>query len=199
MTGTRERIVVATSELFRRQGYNGTSLQQISTASNATIGSIYHFFPGGKEALAVEVVQTTGAVYRDLFEAIAAEATDPAVAYADFFAGAAVVLAESDYIDPCPIGTIAREVANTSEPLRLAAATVFGSWIGACTRHLTEAGLPDEHAARLAQVFVATVEGMFVLSRTLRSPAPLEAAGLTLSGLVREALDETRSVRRSRR
>ena len=114
MATTRDRIVVATNELFRRYGYNGTSLSQISEASGATIGSIYHFFPGGKEALAVAVIDTTGSVYRQLFESIVADASDTASAYANFFVGAAIVLEESDFIDPCPIGTVAREVANTS-------------------------------------------------------------------------------------
>ena len=52
MVDTRDRIIVATNELFRVHGYNATSLSQISQASGATVGSIYHFFPGGKEALA---------------------------------------------------------------------------------------------------------------------------------------------------
>ena len=120
MAETRDRIIAATHELFRRSGYHGTSLSQISAASEATIGSIYHFFPGGKEALAVAVIETTGASYRQLFESIAAQATDPASAYVDFFAGAGVVLAQSGYLDPCPIGSLAREVAHTREPLRLA-------------------------------------------------------------------------------
>ncbi|MEZ5168034.1 MAG: TetR/AcrR family transcriptional regulator [Acidimicrobiales bacterium] len=77
MAATRDRIIVATNELFRRHGYHGTSLSQISEAADATTGSIYHFFPGGKEALAVAVITTTGAVYRELFESIAAEALDP--------------------------------------------------------------------------------------------------------------------------
>ena len=184
MAESRDRIIVVTNELFRRHGYNGTTLSQISEAANATIGSIYHFFPGGKEALGVAVVETTGAIYRELFESIAREASDPAEAFADFFAGAAAVLEESDFIDPCPIGTVAREVANTSEPLRIAAAGVFDSWIDAATRHLVGAGLSDERAGALAQVFVATVEGMFVLCRTQRSTAPLDAAGRSIRGLV---------------
>ncbi|MEZ5244821.1 MAG: TetR/AcrR family transcriptional regulator [Acidimicrobiales bacterium] len=184
MAGTRDRIIVATNELFRRHGYNGTTLSQISEAADATIGSIYHFFPGGKEALGVAVVETTGAIYRELFESIAREASDPAEAFADFFAGAAAVLEESDFIDPCPIGTVAREVANTSEPLRIAAAGVFDSWIDAAARHLVGAGLSDERAGALAQVFVATVEGMFVLCRTQRSTAPLDAAGRSIRELV---------------
>ena len=191
MAETRDRIIVATNELFRRHGYNGTSLSQISTASGATIGSIYHFFPGGKEALAVAVVETTGAVYRELFETIASAAVDPPTAYIDFFAGAATVLEESDFIDPCPIGGIAREVANTSDPLRDAAARAFDSWIDACRRHLTSAGVSEQRASELAAVFVATVEGMFVLSRTRRSTEPLAAAGRSLASLVDQAMTES--------
>lgn len=196
MAETRDRIIVATNELFRRHGYHGTSLSQISEAARATTGSIYHFFPGGKEALAVAVIESTGAIYRELFESIASQAPDPAAAYIDFFAGAAAVLEESDYIDPCPIGTVAREVANTSEPLRLAAAAVFDSWIDAAAGHLCGAGVADDDAARLAQVFVATVEGMFVLSRAQRSTVPLESAGLTIASLVGDAVaDAARATR----
>jgi AcrR family transcriptional regulator len=191
MTGTRDRIIVATNELFRRHGYNGTTLAQISAASAATIGSIYHFFPGGKEALAVAVVDTTGAVYRELFESIVTEADDPAAAYVDFFTGAAAVLEESDFIDPCPVGTIAREVANTSEPLREAAKRAFDSWIAAVHAHLTAAGIPGDVAGELATVFVATVEGMFVLSRTQRTTSPLVAAGRHLAALVESAMAAT--------
>lgn len=188
MADTRDRIIVATNELFRRQGYNGTTLSQISKAAEATIGSIYHFFPGGKEALAVAVIESTGAIYRELFITIVSQANDPAVAYAEFFAGAAAVLEESDFIDPCPIGTVAREVANTSEPLRVAAKAVFASWIETAAEHLADAGVMPEEAEQLAQVFVATVEGMFVLSRTQRSTDPLRTAGIVLSGLVSEAI-----------
>lgn len=110
-------------------------------------------------------------------------------------AGAAAVLEESDYIDPCPIGTVAREVANTSEPLRVAAANVFDSWIGAATEHLVGAGIGPAAAAQLAQVFVATVEGMFVLSRTQRSTAPLAAAGCAMAHLGTRAIDEAVTIR----
>jgi AcrR family transcriptional regulator len=188
MATTRDRIIVATNELFRRRGYNGTSLSHISDAANATVGSIYHFFPGGKEALAVAVVETTGAVYRELFESIVGQAELPGAAYVDFFAAAAAVLEESDFIDPCPIGTIAREVANTSEPVRQAAKTAFDSWITAAREHLIAAGIADDVANELATIFVATVEGMFVLSRTQRATEPLAAAGRHFASLVDHAI-----------
>lgn len=196
MATTADRIIVATNELFRRYGYNGTSLSQISKASSATIGSIYHFFPGGKEALAVAVVEATGAVYRQLFESIAADAADPASSFSDVFLGAAAVLEETDFIDPCPIGTVAREAANTSEPLRVAADRAFGSWIRSARDHLCEAGVPDDEAERLAVMFVATLEGCFVLSRTKRNTEPLATAGRYVALLAEQAItaaERTRS------
>ena len=187
MATTRDRIIVATNELFRRHGYNGTSLSQISEAAEATTGSIYHFFPGGKEALGVAVIDTTGAVYRELFESIAAEQPDPASAFQSFFAGAASVLEESDFIDPYPIGTIAREVANTSKPLRQAAERAFNSWIASAENYLANSGIDPDAAADLATLFVATVEGGFVLSRTLRSTEPLTAIALHVVAAINTA------------
>ena len=188
MVTTRDRIIVATNEVFRRKGYNGASLSQISEASGVTIGSIYHFFPAGKEALGVAVIETTGTVYGELFESIAAAASDPASAYRDMFVGAAFVLEDTDFIDPCPIGTIAREVANTSEPLRAAASDAFRSWIQAARNHLEAAGVPPDRAEELATVFVATMEGCFVLSRSMRNTSPMFAAGRCLAGLVEQAV-----------
>jgi AcrR family transcriptional regulator len=103
MIGTRERIVTATGELFRRQGYNGTSLKQVTAAAGAPFGSLYHFFPGGKEELADEVIRTSGAAYRSLFELVYDAAADPPTAVTDFFDGAAAVLEETGYLDACPI------------------------------------------------------------------------------------------------
>jgi len=191
MSDRRTAIITSTNELFRAHGYHGTSLSQITQASGATTGSIYHFFPGGKEELTVAVIESTAAAYRQLFEMVAVGASDPVAAYTDFFTAAAAVLVESDYIDPCPIGTIAREVASTNEPLRRAAAAAFEGWIEAATDHLVSAGVEASNAADLAVVFVANIEGGFVLSRTLRSPAPLLAAARTLAPVVAAAVDRS--------
>ena len=66
--GTRERIVAASSELFRHRGYAGTGLKAILAASRAPYGSLYHFFPGGKEELGVAALQAGGVTYRELVE-----------------------------------------------------------------------------------------------------------------------------------
>jgi len=185
---TRQRILTATNELFRHHGYNGTSLSQVSKAAPATIGSIYHFFPGGKEALAVAVIDSTATVYRQLFESIVAETNDPASAFSLFFDQAGQMLVETDFIDPCPIGTIAREVASTSDPIRRAAEAAFDSWVEAATDYLVRNGIRQGEARDLATLFVITTEGGFVLCRTKRSIEPLHAVARTTSPLISSAL-----------
>lgn len=56
-TSTRDRIVVAASRLLQRQGYVGTGIKQIAQEAQATLGSVYHFFPGGREAVAVTAIK----------------------------------------------------------------------------------------------------------------------------------------------
>ncbi|MEA2309123.1 MAG: hypothetical protein QOI65_1409, partial [Thermoleophilaceae bacterium] len=67
MAGTRERIVDTSAELFRRQGYAGTGVKQIVNEASAPFGSLYHFFPGGKEQLGEEVIRWSGQMYLQLF------------------------------------------------------------------------------------------------------------------------------------
>src|SRR5205085_10478510 len=102
---TRERIIQASSALFMERGYSASGLKQISEASAAPIGSLYHFFPGGKEELAAETLRTSGAAYQALVEAVFDSAPDVVTGVRDCFAGAADVLRETDYADACPIAT----------------------------------------------------------------------------------------------
>src|ERR1700689_2905022 len=108
---TKERLVHSTAELFRRQGYTGTGIKQILAAANAPFGSLYHFFPGGKEQLGAETIRTSGALYIQLFAAIAIQTPDVLDAVSGFFSGAAETLQQSDYADACPIATVALEGA----------------------------------------------------------------------------------------
>ena len=111
MNTTRDRILGSSAELLRRQGYTGTGVKQIVEGADAPFGSLYHFFPGGKEQLAAETIRWSGQMYVQLFAGIAAEASDVLAAVEAFFSGAAETLRETDYADACPIATVALEVA----------------------------------------------------------------------------------------
>jgi AcrR family transcriptional regulator len=171
--GTRQRIVEASAELVRRQGYAATGVKQIVAAARAPFGSIYHFFPGGKEELAAEGIRLSGALYLELLPAVFDPVADLGAAVHAFFSGAADHLRQTDYADACPIATVALEVSSSSEPLRLACAEVFDSWIEAASLRLVARGLPEDKARSLAIGIIAALEGAFVLCRAQRSTEAL--------------------------
>jgi AcrR family transcriptional regulator len=194
-TETRERIVQHSAELFRRQGFAGTGVKQIVAEASAPFGSLYHFFPGGKEQLGEEVIRTSGALYGQLIDAFYEPGGDPVAATRNFFAAAAASVRESGYADACPIATVALEVSSTSEPMRQACADVFDGWLDAATERLIECGLPRKRSRALAFELIAALEGAFVLSRALRSTEPIEVAGAAVTASVREAMTKRRARR----
>jgi AcrR family transcriptional regulator len=189
---TKERIVERSAELFRRQGFAGTGVKQIVAEASAPFGSLYHFFPGGKEQLGEETIRWSGAIYGQLIDAFFKPGGDPVAATRAFFAAAAQTLVETDYADACPIATVALEVSSTNEPMREACADVFESWVHSATERLREAGIPRGRARRLAFSMLASLEGAFVLARALRSTEPVEVAGAEAAAAVRDALAKRR-------
>src|SRR5438067_10533445 len=181
---TRERIVETSAELFRTQGYNATGVKQIVNAAKAPFGSIYHFFPGGKEQLGAEAIRVSGALYEQLIPAVLDPAPDPVTGVRNFFAGAAEHLRETDYADACPIATVSLEVSSSSETMREACADVFESWIAAGAARFEAGGVDAATARELTIAMLAALEGAFVLARALRSTEPLEVGGELIGNLV---------------
>ena len=185
---TKDRIVGAGAELFRRQGYTGTGMKQIVAEAQAPFGSVYHFFPGGKQQLGDEVIRMAGDFFKRLFESIADDAPDMVTGVRNFFDGAAQTLRQTDYADACPIATVALEVASTSEPLRQATAEVFEAWIAGLAASLRSVGVAEDKSRELSVAMLLSLEGAFVLSRAGRTTEPLEVAGRAMAQVVGNAL-----------
>jgi AcrR family transcriptional regulator len=190
-TTTKDRIIETSAELFRRQGYSATGVKQIVTEARAPFGSLYHFFPGGKDELGVAAVRTSGALYAQLIPAVFDPAPDPVTGVRDFFDAAAEHLRESEYRDACPIATVALEVASTSETMRQACAEVFESWISLGAERFERAGAEPGTARELTMAMLAALEGAFVLARALRDTEPLRVAGELAAHRVETALAVT--------
>ena len=52
----RDELLPALGEVFRAHGYEGASLTAITAATGLGKGSLYHFFPRGKEQMAEEEI-----------------------------------------------------------------------------------------------------------------------------------------------
>lgn len=187
--GTRDRILAATAELYRRQGMSATGLKQISAAAKAPFGSIYHHFPGGKEAISAEVIRSEGVRYGEFVGAQLA-VTDPATGIPELFANAGRLMEAQDYSEACSIETIALEVASTNEALRLESATVFQTWLAGIAGWFGQLDIDEAQAHRLAVITLTALEGAFVLCRTLRSVQPMIIAGQGVQAAVTAVLAE---------
>lgn len=184
---TRERILSATAELYRRQGMAATGLKQIAAASQAPFGSIYHHFPGGKEQITAEVIRAEGVRYGAFVGAQLEVIDKPVEGIPDLFESAGKLLESTDYSEACSIETIALEVASTNDRLRVETAEVFESWLRGLTEWFGLMDLPEPECRRLALVMLTALEGSFVLCRSLRSTEPMTAAGTAVAEAARAA------------
>jgi AcrR family transcriptional regulator len=187
---TRQRILTASGELMRRHGYAGTGIKAILSASGVPYGSLYYHFPGGKEEVGVATIRQGGHVYLALVESFIPPGADLPTAVREFFAGAADLVASTDYADACPVATIAGEIAGTSEPMRAAAAEAFVSWTDLLEQRLAAAGVGVERAHEVAVELFCAIEGAFLLARTTRDVTPLHITGKAAEATVRAALAE---------
>ena len=185
---TRTRLVESALSLFSRNGYAATGVKAILAEAKAPYGSLYHWFPGGKRELGVAAVEHGGALYRTLFETRYPAESDVVKATEGAFMEAADMLEATDYAESCPLATIALEVANTDEPMRLAAAAAFDSWLSVFESRFLDAGMSAERAREAAVNIFCLLEGAALLARTTKSPAPMHIAGRTAASAVAAAL-----------
>jgi AcrR family transcriptional regulator len=185
IVGTRERIVRTTSRLMQRQGYDGTGIKQISQEAGATLGSVYHFFPGGKQELAVAAIRHGDREFAEFLTLMLASAEDPAEAIKTAAHTLARDLRRSDWVDGCPVTTTALGNATQAPDIQRAAADAFTHWRGLVDAKLREAGFADADAQDLAHTVISTLEGAELAAQVSRNETPLRLAGTHLALLIR--------------
>ncbi|MFF8280276.1 TetR/AcrR family transcriptional regulator [Streptomyces lateritius] len=181
---TRDRIVVAASRLIQRQGYVGTGIKQIATEAEATLGSVYHFFPGGKEAVAVAAMEHGREEFATVLRTALDGEDDPAEAVDACARILAKELRTSGWTDGCPVTAAALETLGTDNPIQRACAEALLAWQNLVADKLLGCGFPDPEARDLAATVINTLEGAEVTAQVTRSETPLLLAGRHLSRLV---------------
>ena len=158
----RDKIVRAAALLFRRNGYAATGMNDIVALSGAPKGSVYHYFPEGKEQIAIETIHyASGLVAKTLAELSETYSTpsDMVSAYGTLLRG---WLAKSEYQDGCPITTTLLELSATSEPVAQAGRSAFASWKNIYQGKLTAAGVSEQRANSLASMAVISFQGALI-------------------------------------
>ncbi|WP_374688907.1 TetR/AcrR family transcriptional regulator [Promineifilum sp.] len=172
MTTKRDEIIDTTCQLLEAQGYQATGLNQILQVSGAPKGSLYHYFPDGKEELVAAAIERSAREVADNLAGAMAEVDDPAAAVVGFVRRLAGYVAESGFRQGGPITAVALEAASTNERLRLACRDAYRLWQGIVADKLRPA-YGERNAVQLAALVIAAIEGGIILSRSEQSQRPL--------------------------
>ncbi|MEU2393095.1 TetR/AcrR family transcriptional regulator [Streptomyces sp. NPDC007369] len=182
--GTRDRLIRTASRLMQHGGYENTPIKQLVKEAQATMGSLYHFFPGGKQELAVAAIAYGDEEFAHMLTSGLAAYRDPAEAVEALAVLLADALEASDWLDGCPVTTTALESVGRMPELQAACATAFAHWRELLAAKLAAGGLAGEDARELALTVLNTLEGAETAAQVDRSRAPLVIAGRHLARLV---------------
>jgi TetR/AcrR family transcriptional regulator, transcriptional repressor for nem operon len=177
---TRARIVAAAASLVYERGLAGTSLDDVMAATGTSKSQLYHYF-AGKDALIREVIKA------QLGQIIAAQQAaglhevstwESLQRWCDHFVTATRA---THGAGGCPLGTLAGELADQSEPARRVLAQCFAQWQTYLSDGLTTMRdngelTPQADPAELALTMITALQGGLLMAQTTRSARPLELA-----------------------
>lgn len=169
----KDKIVRAATELFRRYGFAATGLSDIIEKSRAPKGSLYYYFPDGKDGIAVAAVRYAGDRVRQTLQELAASTDSPANLVRSYGKLVAGWMAESEFRDGSPITTVLLERAPENVEITRVGSDVFLSWIEIIQARLLAFGVDVKRARQLSQLFIMSLEGALVLARVDVSEEPI--------------------------
>lgn len=179
---TRDRILKTATVLFQLKGYHATGLNEILRESNAPKGSLYYYFPEGKEQLALEAVNLTKDFVEKLITERLAKIQDPAMSIKNSIEEMTYLMnTKKDNrttlksIQNVSVSLIALETAVTNETLRKTCESAFDAWQDAYTQKLIEGGFSRKKAETLGLVIQSMVEGAITMALTKKSDEPFIA------------------------
>jgi TetR/AcrR family transcriptional repressor of lmrAB and yxaGH operons len=173
MSNIREQILQTTCDLLEKQGYHGTGLNEIVKESSAPKGSLYHYFPKGKEQIAAEAVLQAGKVVSERIRAGLTESSSAPKAVHDFVMLVAENVERSGFAAGSPLTAVSMETATQSERINLACREAYEMLRAAFKEKLLDGGVSSAKAEELATFITASIEGGIILSRTFHNADPL--------------------------
>ncbi|MEP3244685.1 MAG: TetR/AcrR family transcriptional regulator [Sneathiella sp.] len=171
----KQKLLETAIRLFRRNGYAASGLNEILKISKAPKGSLYYYFPKGKEELGAASVDAASQTVLKTLEMLEGETTTAR----DFITRYCTLLGKwiemSGYRDGCPISTILLEMSPASPLITQAGEQAFADWKAVLHRIYLRDGLSDEAAKRRATQLMAAIQGAMLLTRVEQSTEALEA------------------------
>jgi TetR/AcrR family transcriptional repressor of lmrAB and yxaGH operons len=154
------------AEAFREFGYEGASMSRITARTGLGKGSLYHFFPGGKEEMAAEVLAHVDAWFEaNVFSPLGG--AEPRAAIGRMWTAVDGYFRSGQRV--CLVGAFALDETRDrfAAPIR----DYFARWVAALKQALVRTGVPAPAAGRLAEDAILGIQGALVLARALQDDA----------------------------
>ena len=177
MNPAKQKIMEAAAQLFEKQGYNATGLNEIVRESGAPKGSLYYYFPEGKEQIGAETALWSAAQMVERIRIGLSQANKPDEAIRMLGYGIADAVEKSGFTAGGPLMLLAAESVVNSERLNAACREAYDLMLAV----LSEKFFGNNN---LAQFVLSTLEGAILLSRVNHSGDPLRRAALNLETFI---------------
>ncbi len=170
---TRQKLIEKASDLIERKGYFGTGINEILKETGIPKGSLYHFFPGGKDDLLKEAIKFSSKRQQKAYsEAMLGKTSleEGLKAVLDYLIN---LLETSDYQYACPITAIALESLHGKEVIKEACRFSYTKTEKNFEAYLNLHGV--ENADKKARVIINMIEGALILAKINANTGHLES------------------------
>jgi TetR/AcrR family transcriptional regulator, transcriptional repressor for nem operon len=173
-SNVRDRILNAGLETMYSLGFNGCSVQDITTAAGVPKGSFYNYFKS-KEILGVEVVNLYARRIADNSTILSdMSISSPLKRLIGHFQAIAKDLADANYERGCLLGNFSAELSHQSNLVCQQVSKVLSEWVQAiatCLQMAQQAGeiRTDIEASLLASFMANAWEGAVLRSKVERN------------------------------
>ncbi|MEM7785167.1 MAG: TetR/AcrR family transcriptional regulator [Planctomycetota bacterium] len=185
---SRELFIAETYALLADERRTEISVSTILDACAAKKGSLYHFFPNGKDELILAVVEDMHQRAGGHIQSCIDKSKTTGHAVQRHVVDIAKTIEAKGPSKCVPISTVAIVFGSDNEEVRVACNDALDSFAQLYESKLKADGLSQQEARNLSKFIATSIEGAFVLSRSMRSSLPLRNAAKHLRSIVDDYL-----------
>ena len=164
---SKEAFIPCLFGVFRQYGYDGATLSKISEATGLGKASLYHHFPGGKDAMVKSVLNYADDwVEKNVLQPLASEGSE--------FERLQTMCDRINDLygegtQPCLLAIL--QVGTGREAFHPHIKAALDKWIGAIATVLVESGMDETLARQRGEHAIILIQGSLMASQGLDNPS----------------------------
>jgi len=166
-----EVVIEKLMEIFRSVGYDGASMTELAAATGVKKGSLYHRYPGGKQAMAYAVLDhiadlNNSAMIKVFFSS---EPADDRLSMA--------LRSIYDFYDGGKLACVLRALSHGADAglFRNQIAAIFQNCVNGFMHLAADFGHDMNTSIRLAESTMTRIQGSLILAQTFQKPDLFQA------------------------